>query len=94
MRGADIHELTRNTNIRSRGVARDDAIFCDVNRFGAEGAIDCAINLSQPGIPPTGKRVEIPLLAVIKFRGDKLTSTGIRRVCWYRLVCLIQKDCQ
>jgi len=49
MRGADIHELTRNTNIRSRGVARDDAIFCDVNRFGAEGAIDCAINLYQPG---------------------------------------------
>ena len=25
-----------------------------------------------PGFAPTGKRVEVPLVAIIKFRGDKL----------------------
>ena len=30
-----------------------------------------------PGVAPTGKRVEIPLVAIIKFRGDKLAHEHI-----------------
>jgi hypothetical protein len=26
-----------------------------------------------PGVPPTGKLLEIPLVAIVAFRGDKLT---------------------
>jgi carboxymethylenebutenolidase len=31
------------------------------------------IDYLLPGIPPTGKKVEIPMIGVIAFRGDKLT---------------------
>ncbi len=30
-----------------------------------------------PGIPPTGKRVEVPFVAIIRFRGDKLAHEHI-----------------
>src|SRR5438045_7629316 len=30
-----------------------------------------------PGIPPTGKRVEVPLVAIVRFRGDKLAHEHI-----------------
>ena len=30
-----------------------------------------------PGIPPTGKRVEIPLVVVVEFKGDKIASEHI-----------------
>jgi len=30
-----------------------------------------------PGIPPTNRRVEIPLVAIVKFRGDKLVHEHI-----------------
>jgi carboxymethylenebutenolidase len=40
-----------------------------------------------PGIPPTGKRVEIPLLAVIKFRGDKLYH---EHIYWDQASVLVQ----
>ncbi|MEO6846052.1 MAG: ester cyclase [Chthoniobacterales bacterium] len=30
-----------------------------------------------PGIPPTGKRVEVPLVAIVGFRGDKLVHEHI-----------------
>ena len=30
-----------------------------------------------PGIPPTGRRVEIPLIAVVQFRGDKIFNEHI-----------------
>ena len=40
-----------------------------------------------PGIPPTGKRVEIPLLAVVKFRGDKLYH---EHIYWDQASVLVQ----
>jgi carboxymethylenebutenolidase len=40
-----------------------------------------------PGVPPTGKRVEIPLLAVIKFRGDKLYH---EHIYWDQASVLVQ----
>ncbi|HEY4170931.1 MAG TPA: dienelactone hydrolase family protein [Reyranella sp.] len=40
-----------------------------------------------PGIKPTGKRVEVPLLAVIKFRGDKLYH---EHIYWDQASVLVQ----
>jgi len=47
----------------------------------------CEIPWMLPGIPPTGKRVEIPLLAVIKSRGDKLYH---EHICWDQASVLVQ----
>src|SRR3546814_316510 len=33
---------------------------------------DVEIPRMLPGIPPTGKRIEVALISVVKFRGDKL----------------------
>jgi carboxymethylenebutenolidase len=40
-----------------------------------------------PGVEPTGKRVEVPLLAVIKFRGDKLYH---EHIYWDQASVLVQ----
>ena len=40
-----------------------------------------------PGIAPTGKRVEVPLLAVIKFRGSKLCH---EHIYWDQASVLVQ----
>ena len=40
-----------------------------------------------PGIAPTGKRVEVPLLAVVKFRGDKLYH---EHIYWDQASVLVQ----
>ena len=40
-----------------------------------------------PGVAPTGRRVEVPLLAVIKFRGDKLYH---EHIYWDQASVLVQ----
>ena len=40
-----------------------------------------------PGIPPTGKHVEIPLVAVIKFEGDKIAH---EHLYWDQASLLVQ----
>lgn len=40
-----------------------------------------------PGVAPTGKRVEIPLVAIIKFRGDKLYH---EHIYWDQASVLVQ----
>jgi carboxymethylenebutenolidase len=40
-----------------------------------------------PGVAPTGKRVEVPLLAVVKFRGDKLWH---EHIYWDQASVLVQ----
>ncbi len=40
-----------------------------------------------PGVAPTGKRVEVPLIAVIKFRGDKLYH---EHIYWDQASVLVQ----
>jgi carboxymethylenebutenolidase len=40
-----------------------------------------------PGIAPTGRRVEVPLLAVVKFRGDKLCH---EHIYWDQASVLVQ----
>lgn len=38
---------------------------------------DREIDWMLPGIPPTGKKVEVPLVAIVHFRGDKLYNEHI-----------------
>jgi carboxymethylenebutenolidase len=45
------------------------------------------IDWMLPGIAPTGKRVEIPLVAIVKFRGDKLYH---EHIYWDQASVLVQ----
>jgi carboxymethylenebutenolidase len=47
----------------------DEVIFCFTH--------DCEMDFMTPGVAPTGKYVEVPLVAVIEFRGDKLYNEHI-----------------
>ena len=47
----------------------------------------CEVPWMLPNVPPTGKRVEIPLLAVVKFRGDKLYH---EHIYWDQASVLVQ----
>ena len=40
-----------------------------------------------PGISPTGKRVEVPLVAIVRFRGDKLAH---EHIYWDQASVLVQ----
>jgi carboxymethylenebutenolidase len=40
-----------------------------------------------PGIPPTGRRVEIPLVAIVRFRDDKLAH---EHIYWDQASVLVQ----
>jgi carboxymethylenebutenolidase len=40
-----------------------------------------------PGIDPTGKRVEVPLVAIVRFRGDKLAH---EHIYWDQASVLVQ----
>ena len=48
---------------------------------------DIEIDWMLPGVKPTGKRVEIPLVAIIKFRGDKLYN---EHIYWDQASVLVQ----
>ena len=48
---------------------------------------DREIDWLLPGVPPTGKYVEIPLIAIINFRGDKLYN---EHIYWDQASVLVQ----
>ena len=47
----------------------------------------CEIDWLLPGVAPTGKPVEIPLVAIVKFRGDKLYH---EHIYWDQASVLVQ----
>jgi carboxymethylenebutenolidase len=57
----------------------DELLFC----FTHTTEIDWML----PGVPPTGKYVEIPLVAIVKFRGDKLYH---EHIYWDQASVLVQ----
>lgn len=57
----------------------DEMIFCFTH--------DREIDWMLPGVPPTGKRVEIPVVAIINFRGDKLYH---EHIYWDQASVLVQ----
>ncbi len=52
----------------SRTVGNDQL----VDEFIMSFTHDVELDFMLPGVPPTGRRVEIPMVAVIKFQGDKI----------------------
>ena len=57
----------------------DEMLFC----FTHDNEIDWML----PGIAPTGKYVEIPLVAIVRFRGDKIYS---EHIYWDQASVLVQ----
>lgn len=57
----------------------DEMIFCFTH--------DREIDWMLPGVAPTGKRVEIPVVAIINFRGDKLYH---EHIYWDQASVLVQ----
>ena len=57
----------------------DEMLFCFTH--------DCEIDWMLPGIKPTGKYVEIPLVAIVNFRGDKLYH---EHIYWDQASVLVQ----
>ncbi|MBN9021215.1 MAG: nuclear transport factor 2 family protein [Rhizobiales bacterium] len=57
----------------------DEMLFC----FTHDNEIDWML----PGVKPTGRRVEIPLVAIVRFRGDKIYS---EHIYWDQASVLVQ----
>jgi len=57
----------------------DEMLFC----FTHTSEIDWML----PGVPPTGKRVEIPLVAIVRFEGDKVAH---EHIYWDQASVLVQ----
>lgn len=57
----------------------DELIFCFTH--------DCEFDFMLPGIPPTGKYVEVPTVAIVSFRGDKLC---FEHIYWDQASVLVQ----
>jgi carboxymethylenebutenolidase len=57
----------------------DEMLFCFTH--------DVEIDWMLPGIAPTGRHVEIPLVAIVRFRGDKIHS---EHIYWDQASVLVQ----
>jgi carboxymethylenebutenolidase len=57
----------------------DEMLFC----FTHTSEIDWML----PGVPPTGRRVEIPLVAIVRFEGDKVAH---EHIYWDQASVLVQ----
>ena len=66
---------------RTVGVDRlvDEMLFCFTH--------DIEIDWMLPGVKPTGRYVEIPLVAIVRFRGDKLYN---EHIYWDQASVLVQ----
>lgn len=67
----------------SRTVGRDQLVDEMIFSFTHTSEIDWML----PGIPPTGKRVEVPLVAIVRFQGDKLVH---EHIYWDQASVLVQ----
>lgn len=91
---ADLHRFYKNHFINSNP---DDTRMIPISRtVGADRVVDemlfCfthdrEIDWMLPGVAPTGKRVEIPLVGIVNFRGDKLYH---EHIYWDQASVLVQ----
>jgi carboxymethylenebutenolidase len=90
----DLHRFYSNHFVNSN--PPDTALTSISRTVGATQVVDellfsfthtTEIPWMLPGIAPTGKRVEVPLLAVIKFRGNKLYH---EHIYWDQASVLVQ----
>lgn len=75
---ADTHFIPVSRTIGADRIV-DEFIFCATH--------DREIDWMLPGLKPTGKYIEIPMLAVIRFRGDKLYN---EHIYWDQASVLVQ----
>jgi carboxymethylenebutenolidase len=70
-----VGKMPTDTNIVpiSRTVSKDQVVDELIFSF----THDIELDFILPGIPPTGKYVEVPLVAIIKFDGDKIAHEHI-----------------
>jgi carboxymethylenebutenolidase len=78
----------------SRTIGKDQV----VDEFIISFTHDAQWDYMLPGIPPTGKRVEIPHVVVMKFENGKVASPtntfiGIRRPSSCKWGCSIRRTC-
>ncbi len=74
----DIHLVPISRTVGATQIV-DEMLFCFTHT--------CVIDWMLPGIAPTGKYVEIPLVAIVKFRGDKLYH---EHIYWDQASVLVQ----
>ena len=67
----------------SRTVGDDQLVDEMVVRFTHTSEIDWML----PGIPPTGRKVEVPLVAIVRFRDGKLAH---EHIYWDQASVLVQ----
>ena len=67
----------------SRTVGNDQLVDEMIFKFTHTVKMDWML----PGIAPTGKRVEVPLVAIVRFRGDKLAH---EHIYWDQASVLVQ----
>ncbi|GAB4818301.1 hypothetical protein N2152v2_005347 [Parachlorella kessleri] len=58
-----------------------------VDEFVFEFTHNVTMDWMLPGVPPTGRKVRIPFVAIIKFEGDKLKA---ERIYWDQASVLVQ----
>jgi len=75
---ADTHTIPISRTVGADRVV-DELIFCFTH--------DREIDWMLPGVPPTGKYVEVPLVAIVCFRGDKLYH---EHIYWDQACVLVQ----
>ena len=76
----------------SRTIGKDQVVDELILSFTHDREIDFIL----PGVPPTGRYVELPYVVIMNFRDGKIlmnTSTGIKHPFLFKLVCLIQNYC-
>ena len=67
----------------SRTVGTDSLVDEMIFRFTHTSEVDWML----PGVPPTGRRVEVPLVAIVQFRGGKLVH---EHIYWDQASVLVQ----
>lgn len=67
----------------SRTVGKDTLVDEFIVKFTHTTEIDWML----PGIPPTGRAVEVPTVAIVKFEGDKLVH---EHIYWDQATVLVQ----
>ena len=67
----------------SRTVGENSIVDEFIFSFTHTSAVDWLI----PGIPPTGRTVEIPMVAIVRFQGDKLMN---EHIYWDQASVLVQ----
>lgn len=75
---ADVKQIAVSRTIGKNAVV-DELIFCFTH--------DREMDFMLPGVPPTGKYVEVPLVAIVQFEGDKIAH---EHIYWDQASVLVQ----